>query len=165
MKKLELPYALKSVSTKLQLVIASIMLVSATSFAQVATTNENNQIPWSNSHFVYEEQPTVSVYVSAEAAAALPSALVEDNLSEINDVTVWDNTAENHLLVMVVNTVRKDLTAVVFDANGNRAMLETPVDPGSYRMVEHTRDLKPGTYFLHIMEKGKIIEKQKFAVK
>lgn len=158
-----LSHAFKSVNR--QLVIAIMMGISAPAFAQSLNTPEN-QGPWSSNHFVYDEQPTVAVYTSAEAASAMPSALAVDAMTtEITDVSVWDNTAENHLLVMVVNTVRKNLTAIVYDMNGNRVMHETPIDPGSYRMVEHTGNLKRGNYFLHVLERGKTIEKVKFTVK
>jgi hypothetical protein len=165
MKTKNSSYAFKTFWAKQQLVIAFMLVLSTSAFAQLINSNENNQIPWSNAHFVYEEQPAATVYVTPEAASAMPSSLLTDNILEINDVSVWDNSAENHLLIMTVNTVRKNLTAIVYDANGKRVMLETPIDPGTYRMVEHTRDLKPGTYFLNILERWIVIEKQKFAVK
>jgi hypothetical protein len=166
MKNEKHPYAFKS-GAKKQLVIASMVMLSSPVFAQLVNPNETNLGPWSNVHFVYEEQPSISVYTSKEAESVMPSALANDAMmtTDITDVTVWDNSAENHLLVMVINTERKNLTATVFDSNGNRMMHETPIDPGSYRMVEHTGNLKPGTYYLHVLEQGKIIEKEKFVVK
>jgi hypothetical protein len=165
-------HAFKTFWAKQQLVIALLLVLSTSAFAQLTNPSENNQVtPWSNAHFVYEEQPAAAVYVTPEAAAAMPSALLNESapavndMNTINDVTVWDNSSENHLLVMAVNTVRKNLTAIVYDTNGIRVMLETPIDAGTYRMVEHTRDLKPGTYVLNVLERGIVIEKQKFEVK
>lgn len=165
MKTSKLSYAFNFVGVKRQLVIAASLIVSTSAFAQLANPTENNQIPWSNVHFVYEEQPNLSVYTSPEAASAMPSALATETAAEVNDVTVWDHSSDNHLLVMLVNTVRKNLTATVYDSKGNRVMFEIPIDAGTYRMVEHTRNLEPGKYFLYLMERGNVIGKEQFEVK
>ncbi|MFI5222036.1 MAG: hypothetical protein ACHQK8_06910 [Bacteroidia bacterium] len=164
MKARTLLHAFRNSQLQKQLVIALMLMFTGSAYAQLANPNESNQTS-SNNHFVYDDQPAVTVFVSPEAASTAAVSLISNSTPEINDVTVWDNSVENHLLILTVNTMRMNLSAVVYDANGNRVMLETPIDPGSYRMVEHTRDLKPGTYYLHILEKGQIIEKQKFTVK
>ena len=142
-----------------------ILLFATSAYSQTVNSNENNQTPIKGVQYVYEEKPSAAVYVTSESSKAMPAALLTDNMADLNDVTVWDNSSEGNLLVMAVKTIRKDLSAIVYDENGKRVLNETPIDPGTYRIVEHTHDLKPGVYNLSILERGIVIQKQKFTVK
>lgn len=147
----------------MQMVIAATFIISAS--AQPTDHQEGNMNPWSNKNYMFDEQPALSVYTTLEAASAMPSALLTGNASEINDVTVWNNSSNNHLLVLVINTVRKNLTTEIYDSKGYRVKYEMAIETGIYRLVEHLGNLRPGKYFLKVMERGVLIAIEEFDVK
>ena len=139
------------------LVIGGMLMFSTSVFAQNMAINLTSL---NNAKYIQDEKTETAVYVSNDVENVIPAASSTDYQTDLNDVVVIDNSTEDHLLIMAVNTNRKYLSTLVYNMNGQRVLHETPIEPGAYKVVEHAHDLIPGIYFLNILERGIVIEKQ-----
>jgi hypothetical protein len=154
---------------KTQFKLLSFLLTLSLSFAathasaqQVALATNSGGGPYPALTGLHSVPNAPAVTVKAEPA--MVPATTEEMVAN-SEIDIAGSVVENHLLILTVRTQKSDLTTAIYDGNGNRLTYETFIDAGSYRMVDHTRNLKPGTYYLHVMERGKVIEKEKFLIK
>lgn len=130
--------------------------------AQHADQVVTASVSWSNIHFVYDDQPIASEVVTAEAASVMPSILMTGDFSEIQDV---DMNIPYHQQAAITRNIETAYKGVVYDNNGNIVLKDIEMNDSSKQIVKIGKKLKAGTYYLHVTENGKMVEKEKFEVK